>query len=150
MATIAGRYGIASLESGPYVTARADAGWSGLQSARPLGNSLGTAQGSTSGAFYSGLAGAGYLVPMAPFTVTAHTGVRVTGVNLNGFDETGSELALAVSGIHETTTSLLAGLDIGLERFQLNSWTAVPSFSLAYERAGRQSADGEYRSALRL
>jgi hypothetical protein len=135
MATIAGRYAIASLEAGPYVTARADAGWSGLQSARPLGNGLGTAQGSTGGAFYSGLAGAGYLMAMAPFTVTAHAEVRVTGVNLNGFNETGSELALAVSSIRETSTSLLAGLDVGLDRLQLNGWTAVPSLNLAYERA---------------
>jgi protein-tyrosine phosphatase len=132
--TIGGRFGIASLETGPYAVARADAGLATYQSTRALGSGLGTALGGTSGGVYSGLAGAGYAMRMAPFTVTAQTGLRVTGVALNSFTETGSELALAVNGASNTSPSALAGLDVSLDRRQLGAWTIVPSISLAYER----------------
>ena len=132
--TIGGRYGIAALEAGPYVLARADAGWVEFQSARPLDNGLGTALGTTSGAIYSGLAGAGYVMRMAPFTVTAQTGLRVTGVSLGGFNESGSELALAVNGINNTSPSALASLDLTLDRRQSGDWTIAPSLTLTYER----------------
>ncbi len=132
--TIGGRYGIAALEAGPYVLARADAGWVEYQSARPLDNGLGTALGNASGAIYSGLAGAGYVARMAPFTVTAQTGVRVTGVTLGGFNESGSELALAVNGLSSTSPSALASVDLTLDRRQSGDWTIAPSVSLTYER----------------
>ena len=114
--------------------ARADAGWVEYQSTRPLGGGLGTALGNTNGGMYSGLAGAGYVMRMAPFTVTAQTGLRISGVALNSFAETGSELALAVNGIGNTSPSVLAGLEAGLDRRQLGDWTVVPSVTLAYER----------------
>ena len=132
--TMGGRYGIAALEAGPYVLARGDAGWVEYQSARPLGNGLGTALGSTSGAIYSGLAGAGYVMRMAPFTVTAQTGFRVTGVALGSFNESGSELALAVNGINNTSPSALASLDLTLDQRQSGDWTIMPSLTLTYER----------------
>ncbi len=134
LVTIGGRYGIPSLEAGPYAVARADAGWVEYQSWRPLGGGLGTALGNTNGGIYSGLAGAGYVMRMAPFTVTAQTGLRISGVALNSFAETGSELALAVNGIGNTSPSVLAGLEAGLDRRQLGDWTVVPSVTLAYER----------------
>ncbi len=132
--TIGGRYGIAALEAGPYVLARADAGWVEYQSARALGDGLGTALGNTTGEIYSGLAGAGYVMRMAPFTVTAQTGLRVTGVALGGFDESGSELALVVNGINYTSPSALASLHLALDQRQSGDWTIAPSVSLAYER----------------
>ncbi len=132
--TIGGRYGISSLDAGPYAVARADAGWVEYQSWRPLDNGLGIAAGNTSGAIYSGLAGAGYVMRAAPFTVTVQTGLRITGVTLGSFNETGSELALAVNGTGTTSPSVLAGLDVALDRRQLDAWTIVPSVTLAYER----------------
>ena len=78
----------------------------------PLDNGLWTALGNTSGAIYSGLAGAGYVLRMAPFTVTAQTGFRVTGVALGGFNESGSELGLAVNSINYMSPSALASLDL--------------------------------------
>ena len=132
--TIGGRYGIAALETGPYVLARADAGWVEYQSARALGDGLGTALGTTSGAIYSGLAGAGYVMRTAPFTVTAQTGFRVAGVSLGGSNESGSELALAVNGISNTSPSALASLELSLDERQSGDWTIVPSLSLTYER----------------
>ncbi len=139
--TIGGRYAVAALEAGPYVMARADAGWVEYQSARPLDNGLGTALGSASGAIYSGLAGAGYVMRMAPFTVTAQTGFRLTGASLGSFNESGSELALAVNGINATSPSVLASLELTLDQRRWNAWTVAPSISLTYERmlGGAQS-----------
>ena len=116
--TVGGRYGIPSLEAGPYVVGRADAGWADYESNRPFGSGLGTAPGNTSGGISSGLAGAGYIMRIAPFTITAQTGFRVTGLSLGGFNETGSELALAVDGAGNTSPSVLAGLDAALDRRQ--------------------------------
>ncbi len=112
--TIGGRYAFAALAAGPYVLGRADAGWVEYQSARALDNGLGSALGNTSGAIYSGLAGAGYVMRIAPFTVTAQTGFRVTGVSLGSFNESGSELALAVNGINNTAPSVVGQLGIYL------------------------------------
>ena len=133
--TIGGRYAMTALEAGPYAMARADAGWVDYRSTRPLGSGLGTASGATSGAIYSGLAGGGYIMRTAPFTVTAQTGLRVTGVNLNAFNETGSELALGMSTFGITFPSILAALDIALDRQRFDVWTVVPSLSFSYERS---------------
>ena len=100
----------------------------------PLDNRLWTALGNTSGAIYSGLVGAGYVLRMAPFTVTAQTGFRVTGVALGGFNESGSELGLAVNSINYTSPSALASLDLTLDRRQSGAWIIVPSLTLIYER----------------
>ncbi|MFP5239418.1 MAG: tyrosine-protein phosphatase [Acidobacteriota bacterium] len=135
LATLGGRYGFTSLESGPFVEARADAGWTGYQSRRGLGASLGTATGNTNGAVYGGRAGFGHVFNLEALKVTPRAGVRVTGVSLGGFDESGSELALNVHGINKTTSSLLAGLDLDLAPRQLGGWTITPSLTLGYERA---------------
>jgi protein-tyrosine phosphatase len=132
--TIGGRYALSSLDAGPYVVARADAGWTVYESSRPLGGGLGTAAGATSGAIYSGLAGAGYVLRTAPFTVTAQTGFRFTGVALSGFTETGSELALDMKSASNESSSVLAGLDVALGKRQLYAWTIAPSLTFAYER----------------
>ena len=134
LATIGGRYAFSTLESGPYVTARADAGWVDYDSKRQLGDGLGTARGNTDGAFYSGLLGVGDVVRVAPFTLTLQTGVRVTGVNLGSFKETGSDLGLSVDGIDKIYSSLLVDLEFTIDRQRLGDWSIAPAFSLGYER----------------
>ncbi len=136
LATIGGRYGLSSLETGPYVAARADFGWVNYQSKRPLGGGLGTAQGSTQGAVYGGRADLGDVIRLAFFTVTPQVGVRITQVSLGGFDESGSELALAVQAINHISADLVADLNVGLDPQQLYGWTVVPSAVLGYELIG--------------
>jgi len=53
---------------------RADAGWVNYQSERPLGYGLGAAQGSTNGAVFSGQAGPGDVIRLAPFTFRLQAG----------------------------------------------------------------------------
>ena len=142
LATLGGRYGFSALESGPFVDARADAGWVDYQSRRNLGASLGTATGNTNGAVYSGRAGLGDVFRLAPVTATLQAGVRFSGVTLNGFKESGSDLALNVHGINKTSASFLADLDVSLDRQQLGAWTIAPAVTLGYERVmGNPQAD---------
>ncbi len=134
LATIGGRYGFSTLESGPFVAARADAGLVDYQSKRALGAGLGNATGSTNGAIYSGRADIGDVFLWNPFTVTLQTGVRLAGVSLGSFNESGSDLALGVHGIAKTSASLLVDLDVSLDPQQLGTWTIAPVITLGYER----------------
>ncbi|WP_243362547.1 tyrosine-protein phosphatase [Fundidesulfovibrio terrae] len=134
LATIGGRYGFSALDAGPYVEARADAGWVDYQSRRGLGGGLGTATGSTNGAVYGGRVGLGDVIYAAPFTVALQAGVRVSGVSLGSFNESGSDLALHVHGMGKTSSSLLADLEVSLDRQQLGAWTIAPAVTLGYER----------------
>lgn len=135
VATFGGRYGFSTLEAGPYVAARANAGWVDYHSKRALGGGLGIAQGNTSGAVYSGRADLGDVIRLASVTITPQVGIRVTQVTLGSFSESGSELALAVNGIKHTSSNALADLDVSLDPQQLDDWTIAPSVALGYERA---------------
>jgi len=134
LTTIGGRYGFSSLESGPFMTARADVGYVGYECTRPLGGGLGDATGKTNGAFYGGLAGLGEVIRSAPFTFTLQTWFRFTGVTLGSFNESGSELALDVKDIDKKYSSLLFDLGVSLDRRQLGAWTITPALALGYER----------------
>jgi protein-tyrosine phosphatase len=134
LTTIGGRYGFTGLETGPFVTARADAGYVDCGCTRPLGGGLGRATGKTNGAFYGGRAGLGDVFRAAPFTFTVQAGARFTGVSLSSFNESGSELALGVNAINKTYSSLLFDLGVSLDRRQLGAWTIAPALALGYER----------------
>lgn len=134
LGTVGGRYAFSALEDGPYLTARAIAGWVDYQSDRTLGGGLGTARGDTTGAVYSGLAGIGDVIPFAPFTFTLQTGVRVTDANLGSFTESGSELGLDVSGVDKMYTSVLFDVFVSLDPQELGAWTIAPALALGYER----------------
>ncbi|MDR3538588.1 MAG: tyrosine-protein phosphatase [Acetobacteraceae bacterium] len=135
LATIGGRYGFSTLAAGPYVAAHMNVGWIDYQSQRPLGGGLGTAKGHTSGADYSVRADLGDVIRLAPFIVTPQAGVRMSHVTLGGFNESGSELALGVSGISHTSSDLLVDLDVSLDPRQLDDWTIAPDIALGYELA---------------
>jgi len=134
LATVGGRYGFSSLETGPYAVVRADAGWVDYQSERPLGYGLGSAQGNTNGAVLSGMAGLGEVIRLAPLTVTLQAGGRVADETLGSFKESGSELALNVHGLNNTVSSVLADLDVSLDRHSIGTWSITPAVTLGYER----------------
>ena len=135
MGAIGGRYGFSTLETGLYATARVDGGWVDYQSSRPLGGNLGTANGRANGAVFSGLAGFGDAIRFEPITITPQLGMRVTNQTLGGFTESGSDVALDVHGQTNTSTSLLADLNLSLNQRQLGTWTVAPAVALGYERA---------------
>jgi protein tyrosine/serine phosphatase len=135
VATFGARFGFATLDDGPYVAARANAGWVDYQSKRALGDGLGIAQGHTSGGIYGARADLGDVIRLASFTVTPQVGLRVTQLTLGSFAETGSDLALAVNGNTHTSSSVVADLDVSLDPRHLHDWTIAPSLALGYELA---------------
>jgi protein-tyrosine phosphatase len=135
LAAIGGRYSFAGLQAGPYVAARANAGWVDYQSQRPLGGGLGTAKGNTTGDVFGVQVALGDVIPLAQFTVTPQAGVRVSHAALNGFNESGSELALNVDGITHTSSDLVAGLDVALGPRRFDDWIISPAVSFGYEQA---------------
>ena len=99
-----------------------------------VSGNLGTATGRVNGSVLSVLAGIGDVLRFEPATITPQLGFRVTNQTLGGFSESGSEVALDVHGQSNTTTSLLADLNLSLDQRQLGTWTIAPGVSLGYER----------------
>lgn len=134
LATLGGRYGFSALDAGPFIEGRADAGWVDYESERVFGGGLGTATGSTTGAVHSGQVRFGNAIRLIPLTITPQVGVRVTGVSIDDFNEGGSDLALNVHGVDETSFSFLADLDFSFNPKPLGEWTIAPVLTLGYER----------------
>ena len=134
MAVAGGRYGFATLEAGFFAAARVTAGWIDYQSKRALGGDLGTAQGRTNGAVYSGRVELGDLIRLSPLTITPRAGFSFSRIILGGFTESGSGLALGVSGLKQASSDVLAGLEVSLEPQKLANWTITPSATVGYER----------------
>lgn len=133
LAILGGRYGFKTLDTGTYIEGRADIGWVDYKSERSLNENLGSAFGNTSGTVYSGLAGLGHVMHLTPVTIAPQVGIRVAGVSLGGFNESGSDLALNIKNVSSMYSSALLGMDISLDSKQLCAWTIKPAFTLGYE-----------------
>lgn len=133
--SIGGRYGFVDLESGLYAAILASAGYIDYDSKRDLGGGLGSAKGDTDGSFYSAKASLGYLTIQGPLHLEPEIGVRVAHLNLDGFQEKGSELALDVDSVGQTVTSLVTDLKVGFDPRPMADWRLTPALSLGYERA---------------
>lgn len=132
---VGGRYGFVDLETGPYAAVQASAGYIDYDSKRDFGGGLGSAKGSTDGMFYSAKASLGYLTIQGPLHIEPEIGVRVAHLNLDGFQEKGSELALDVDSVNQTVTSLVTDLKLGFDPRPLGDWRLTPALTLGYERA---------------
>ena len=130
-----GRYALSKLETGPYLGVRFSAGSLDYSNTRPLDYGLGNASGETDGKTYSGRIDFGDVFDAGTFKVTPQVGVLVAHIDLNRFNEQGSELALNINSISQTTPSLLAELRVDLNERQLGSWMLKPSAMVGYEHA---------------
>ena len=130
-----GRYALSKLETGPYLGVRFSAGSLDYSNTRPLDYGLGNASGETDGKTYSGRIDFGDIFDAGTFTVTPQVGVLVAHIDLDRFNEQGSELALNINSISQTTPSLLAELRVDLNERQLGSWMLKPSAMVGYEHA---------------
>ena len=130
-----GRYALSKLETGPYMGVRFSVSSLDYNSTRPLDYGLGNASGKTDGKTYSGRIDLGDIFDAGTFSVTPQVGVLVAHIDLDRFDEQGSELALNVNSISQTIPSLLAELRIDLNERQLGGWVLKPSAMVGYERA---------------
>jgi protein tyrosine/serine phosphatase len=131
--SVGARFAPNGLERGLFVDADASAGYLDYESKRELGGGLGTAKGDSHGTL-SGLSLAlGYRVPVSTVTLEPSLGVRVSHLDLSGFQEKGSELALDVDGIHETRNSAVANLNASFAPFAMGAWQLVPGVQVGYE-----------------
>ncbi|NUT79214.1 autotransporter domain-containing protein [Pseudomonas sp. C1C7] len=131
--SVGARYAPNGLERGLFVDAHASAGYLDYESKRELGGGLGTAKGDSHGTLSGLTVALGYRVPVNSVTLEPSLGVRVSHLDLSGFQEKGSELALDVDGINETRRSAVANLNASFAAFGMGAWQLVPGMQVGYE-----------------
>ncbi len=133
LATIGGRYGFSSLDSGLYVAGGINASIMNYDSSRALGGGFGNADGSTDGSVFGVNAEIGHIFRSGEWAITPFAGVDVARVKLDAFQEKGSELALAVDEFEETAVRLKAGVELGLDQRKIGEWTLATTSRLTFE-----------------
>jgi len=138
------RYGFTSLERGLFADANLSAGYVDYDSKRDLGGGLGSAKGDTHGKLSGATLALGYRLPMNDMVLEPSLGVRVSRLDLSGFQEKGSELALDVDGLQQTRRSAVANLDVSFDPMSAGAWQLVPGVRVGYERVlGEHQVDSE-------
>ncbi|WP_192560660.1 tyrosine-protein phosphatase [Pseudomonas allokribbensis] len=138
------RYGFTSLERGLFVDANISAGYVDYDSKRDLGGGLGSAKGDTHGNLSGATLALGYRMPVNSVILEPSLGLRVSRLDLSGFQEKGSELALDVDGIQQTRRSAVANLDVSFAPMPMGAWQLVPGVRVGYERVlGDHQVDSE-------
>jgi protein tyrosine/serine phosphatase/uncharacterized protein YhjY with autotransporter beta-barrel domain len=131
---VGARYGFTSLEQGLFLDANASAGYIDYDSKRDLGGGLGSAKGDTHGNLTGATLALGYRAPVNGMVFEPSLGFRVSHLDLNGFKEKGSELALDVDDNTATRRSAVANLNVGFAPVAMGSWQLVPGVQVGYER----------------
>lgn len=130
------RYAPGSLEQGLFVDAGISAGWLDYSSKRELGGGLGAAKADTHGTLSGASLALGYRLPLNGMTLEPSLGLRVSHLDLSGFEEKGSELALDVDGIQTTRRSATAAVKATFAPVGLSGdWQLVPGIELGYDHA---------------
>ncbi|WP_085703738.1 tyrosine-protein phosphatase [Pseudomonas sp. B15(2017)] len=141
---IGARYGFTSLERGLFADANLSAGYVDYDSKRDLGGGLGSAKGDTHGNLSGATLALGYRLPMNDVVLEPSLGVRVSRLDLSGFQEKGSELALDVDSLQQTRRSAVANLDVSFAPMPMGAWQLVPGMRVGYERVlGDHQVDSE-------
>ncbi|WP_159814784.1 tyrosine-protein phosphatase [Pseudomonas sp. 18058] len=131
---VGARYGFTSLEQGLFLDANASAGYVDYDSKRDLGGGLGSAKGDTHGNLTGATLALGYRAPVNGMVFEPSLGFRVSHLDLNGFKEKGSELALDVDDNTATRRSAVANLNVGFAPVAMGAWQLVPGVQVGYER----------------
>lgn len=138
------RFAPNGLEQGLFIDADASAGWLDYSSKRELGGALGTAKGDSHGTLAGGSLALGYRLPTGSMVLEPSLGLRVSRVDLNGFNEKGSELALQVDDLKQTRRAAVANLKASFVPVAMGSWQLVPGVEVGYEHAlGDHQVDSE-------
>ena len=142
--SLGARFAPGGLEQGLFIDADASAGYLDYSSKRELGGGLGTAKGDSHGTLAGASLALGYRLNTAGVVLEPSLGVRVSRVDLAGFTEKGSELALQVDDLQETRRSAVANLKASFTPLTLGSWQLVPGVEVGYEHAlGDHQVDSE-------
>jgi protein-tyrosine phosphatase len=141
---VGARYGFSSLGRGLFVDANASAGYVDYDSKRDLGGGLGSAQGNTHGNLTGATLALGYRVPVDTVVFEPSLGLRVSHLELKGFQEKGSELALDVDDNSATRRSAFANLNVAFTPMAMGAWQLVPGVQVGYERTlGNNQVDSQ-------
>nr|WP_256678271.1 tyrosine-protein phosphatase [Pseudomonas sp. PB101] len=132
---VGARYGFTSLDRGMFLDANASAGYVDYDSKRELGGGLGTAKSDTHGNLTGATLALGYRVPVNGITFEPSLGFRISHLNLNGFQEKGSELSLDVDDNTATRRSAVANFDVSFASVAMGAWQLVPGVRVGYEHA---------------
>lgn len=123
-----------SLDHGLFVAADASTGYVDYDSKRQLGGGLGSTKGDTHGTLSAASLALGYRLPISAVTLEPSAGVRISHLNLAGFDEKGSDLALDVDSNQQTRRSAFANLKAALTPIGISGgWSLVPGVQVGYE-----------------
>ncbi|WP_342322575.1 tyrosine-protein phosphatase [Kosakonia sp. BYX6] len=128
------RYGVTSLDDGPWAGLQGSAGYIGYESARHPGGGLGSASGDTHGRYYSGQASLGWLFSGSTITFAPTIGLQMTHLHLDSFHEKGSETALNVKDVNEMQSRVVFDANMQIQPQQVGNWTLTPGMTLGYER----------------
>jgi outer membrane autotransporter protein len=138
------RFAPDGLERGLFIDANASAGWLDYDSKRDLGGGLGTAKGDSHGNLTGLSLALGYRLPVSSMIIEPSLGVRVSHLDLSGFNEKGSELALDVDGIQQTRRSAVANLAASFAAIGVGAWQLVPGVQVGYEHVlGNHQVDSQ-------
>ncbi|WP_416424624.1 tyrosine-protein phosphatase [Pseudomonas sp. App30] len=128
------RLALDSLDRGLFVAADASTGYVDYDSKRQLGGGLGSTRGDTHGTLSAASLALGYRLPISAVTLEPSAGVRISHLNLAGFDEKGSDLALDVDSNQQTRRSAFANLKAALAPIGISGgWSLVPGVQVGYE-----------------
>ncbi|MBK4994356.1 autotransporter domain-containing protein [Pseudomonas sp. S37] len=133
--SLGARFAPDSLERGVFIDANVSGGWLDYSSKRELGGGLGTAKGDSHGTLAGASLALGYRLPSDSVVLEPSLGVRASRVDLNGFTEKGSELALQVDDLKATRRSAVANLKASFTAIPVGSWQLVPGIEVGYEHA---------------
>jgi protein-tyrosine phosphatase len=129
------RLAIGALNSGTFVSGMLMASEGTYDSSRALGDNLGTATGGSHQWLYSATGMLGKSFKLRSLTVTPQIGLRYTQARINGFQETGSELALDMQAVKHDQLTARALVDLDINALELGKWTLTPGMTLGYEEA---------------
>lgn len=133
---VGARFAVDSLDRGLFVDAGVSGGRLDYDSKRELGGGLGAAKGDTDGTLTGASLALGYRLPMSGLILEPSLGLRVSHIDLDGFQEKGSELALDVDGIKQTRRSAVANLKASFASMGLGAgWQLTPALEVGYEHA---------------
>jgi protein tyrosine/serine phosphatase len=141
------RFAPSNLEQGLFVDAKASVGYLNYDSKRDLGGGLGSAKGDSHGTVSGASVALGYRLPVSDLILEPSLGLRVSHLDLSGFQEKGNDLALDVEGIQETRRSAVANLKTSFAPIAASGgWQLVPGIDVGYERAlGAQKVESQGR-----
>lgn len=133
--SLGARLALESLEHGLFIDANTSGGGLDFSSKRELGAGLGEAAGDSHGTLTGASLALGYRLPTQVVVLEPSLGVRVSHLDLNGFSEKGSELALRMEDVNATRRSAMANLKATFAPIPLGGWQVSPGVQVGYEHA---------------